>query len=174
MIVVAEGLRDASGNELVDPNAPLDSFGHKKLMGAGRYVVKQIEDRIKKDPEIREFMKRTGQFVDGVYEIPEVRELRPGHLVRCGFTTPVDACFGLEVGAGAVHLALEGTFGVTVAGSRNGMVQYMDIKDAIQQRFIDEGDVKVYESLGLCFGRPMDAHVAMKGEKISGRPHRPY
>ncbi|PKL33648.1 MAG: 6-phosphofructokinase [Spirochaetae bacterium HGW-Spirochaetae-10] len=174
MIVVAEGLRDASGNELVDPNAPLDSFGHKKLMGAGRYAVKQIEDRIKKDPEIREFMKRTGQFVDGVYEIPEVRELRPGHLVRCGFTTPVDACFGLEVGAGAVHLALEGTFGVTVAGSRNGMVQYMDIKDAIQQRFIDEGDVKVYESLGLCFGRPMDAHVAMKGEKISGRPHRPY
>ncbi len=175
MIIVAEGLRDASGNELVDPSAPVDSFGHKRLMGAGRYVVKQIEDRIKKDPKIREFMKRTGQFVDGVYEIPEVRELRPGHLVRCGFTTPVDACFGLEVGAGAVHLALEGTFGVTVAGARNGKVQYMDIKEAIQQRFIDEGDVKVYESLGLCFGRPpVDVHITMKGEKISGRPHRPY
>jgi len=176
MIVVAEGLRDASGNELVDPNEPPDSFGHRKLMGAGRYVVRQIEDRIKADPEIAEFMKRTGQFVEGVYEIPEVRELRPGHLVRCGFTSPIDACFGLEVGAGAVHLALEGIFGVTVAGARNGQVQYMDIKDAIQQRFIDEGDVKVYESLGLCFGRPLPdgKDVIMKGEKITGRPQRPY
>jgi 6-phosphofructokinase 1 len=175
MIVVAEGLRDASGNELVDPSAPVDSFGHKKLMGAGRYVVKQIEDRIKQDPEIREFMKRTGQFVEGVYEIPEVRDLRPGHLVRCGFTTPLDACFGLEVGAGAVHLALDGIFGVTVAGARNGKVQYMDIKEAIQQRLIDEGDVRIYESLGICFGRPpAETQMTLIAEKISGLPLRPY
>jgi 6-phosphofructokinase 1 len=175
MIVVAEGLRDASGNELVDPSAPVDSFGHKKLMGAGRYVVKQIEDRIKQDPEVREFMKRTGQFVEGVYEIPEVRDLRPGHLVRCGFTTPLDACFGLEVGAGAVHLALDGIFGVTVAGARNGKVQYMDIKEAIQQRLIDEGDVRIYESLGICFGRPpAETQMTLKAEKISGLPLRPY
>lgn len=175
MIVVAEGLRDASGNELVDPSAPVDSFGHKKLMGAGRYVVKQIEDRIRQDPEVREFMKRTGQFVEGVYEIPEVRDLRPGHLVRCGFTTPLDACFGLEVGAGAVHLALDGIFGVTVAGARNGKVQYMDIKEAIQQRLIDEGDVRIYESLGICFGRPpAETQMTLKAEKISGLPLRPY
>lgn len=51
MVVVAEGLRDASGNELVDMSSEPDSFGHRKLMGAGKYVVKQIEDRIKKIPK---------------------------------------------------------------------------------------------------------------------------
>ncbi|MBW7859289.1 MAG: 6-phosphofructokinase, partial [Leptonema sp. (in: Bacteria)] len=175
MVVVAEGLRDASGKELVDETEPPDSFGHYKLMGAGRYVVRQIEDRIHKDPQIGEFMKRTGQYVNGVYEIPEVRELRPGHLVRCGFTSPIDACFGLEVGAGAVHLALEGIFGVTVASARDGKVQYMDIKEAITQRVINEEDVKIYESLGLCFGRPMQSDaVRLSSEKITGRPVRPY
>lgn len=175
MVVVAEGLRDASGKELVDETEPPDSFGHYKLMGAGRYVVRQIEDRIHKDAQIGEFMKHTGQFVNGVYEIPEVRELRPGHLVRCGFTSPIDACFGLEVGAGAVHLALEGIFGVTVAGARDGKIQYMDIKEAIAQRVINEDDIKIYESLGLCFGRPMESHsVRLQTEKISGRPVRPY
>jgi len=70
-------MRDASGNPLVDMSSEPDSFGHRRLLGAGKYVVKQIEDRIKADPEIKEFMKRTGQFVAGVYEIPEVREIRP-------------------------------------------------------------------------------------------------
>jgi 6-phosphofructokinase len=117
-VVVAEGLRDASGNELVDMTSTPDSFGHRKLMGAGNYVVKQIEDRIKADSEIKSFMKETGQFVEGVYEIPEVREIRPSHLVRCGTTSAVDANFGLEVGAGAVELIASGVVGVTVTSYR--------------------------------------------------------
>ena len=75
-VVVAEGLKDASGNELVDMSSQADSFGHRKLIGAGSYVVKQIESRIKADPAIKVFMKQTGQYVEGVYEIPEVREIR--------------------------------------------------------------------------------------------------
>ncbi len=66
MIVVAEGLRDASGNELVDMTSTPDSFGHRKLVGAGRYVCKQLEDRIKADSEVKDFMKATGQFAAGL------------------------------------------------------------------------------------------------------------
>lgn len=174
MIVVAEGLRDASGKELIDPSVPLDSFGHGKLLGAGRYVESQINDRIKKDPEVKAFMQKTGQYVAGANEAPEVREIRPGHLVRCGFASPIDVNFGLEVGASAVHLATQGTFGVTVAGFREGKILYMDIKDAIKQRFVDEGDVRLYESLGVCFGRKVEGALTLPAEKISGRPVRPY
>lgn len=173
MVVVAEGLKDASGNELVDMSSEPDSFGHRKLMGAGRYVVKQIEDRIKADPEVKEFMKRTGQFVEGVYEIPEVREIRPSHLVRCGFSSAVDSNFGLEAGAAAVELVSQGTFGVTVVSLREGTLEYMDVKDAIVQRHVDLNDIALFETLGMSFGRePQKAKVQL--QKVTGKPKRVY
>jgi 6-phosphofructokinase 1 len=172
-VVVAEGLRDASGNELVDMSSEPDSFGHRKLMGAGRYVVKQIEDRIKADPDIKAFMQNTGQFVEGVYEIPEVREIRPSHLVRCGFTSAVDATFGLEAGAAAVELISKGIFGVTVVSYRGGKLTYMDVKDAIVQRHVDLEDVALYEALGVSFGREPEP-VSIETAKISGKPPRVY
>ncbi len=174
IIIVAEGLKDASGKELVDESAPVDSFGHKKLIGAGKYVVNQIESRIKKDPEIKEFMKRTGQYVEGVYEIPEIREIRPSHLVRCGFSSPIDVNFGMEVGASAVHLAINGIFGVTIVSYQNGTIQYMDIKEAIQQRLVDDTSILLYEHLGICFGRKPKEKLEIKFEKISGKPIRVY
>ena len=173
IVVVAEGLKDASGAELVDMSSEPDSFGHRKLLGAGNYVVKQLENRVKADPEIKEFMKRTGQFVQGVYEIPEVREIRPSHLVRCGFATAIDSNFGMEVGAGAVELISRGTYGVTVVSYRGGTIEYMDVKDAIVQRFVDPQDVALYESLGMCFGRE-PAKPEVKTTKVTGRPVRPY
>jgi 6-phosphofructokinase 1 len=173
VVVVAEGLRDASGGELVDMSSEPDSFGHRKLIGAGRYVVKQIEDRIKADPDIKAFFKRTGQFVEGVYEIPEVRDIRPGHLVRCGFASPVDANFGMEVGSAAVELMSQATFGVTVVSYRGGTIEYMDVKDAIVQRHVDLADVALYEGLGISFGRkPEKAKATAK--KVSGTPIRVY
>lgn len=173
MIVVAEGLRDASGNELVDMDSQPDSFGHRKLIGAGRYVVKQIEDRIKADAEIKAWMKRTGQFVEGVYEIPEVREIRPSHLVRCGFSSAVDANFGLEVGSAAVELITKGIYGVTVVSYRGGKVEYMEVKDAIKQRHVDPADVALFETLGVSFGRTA-VKPEPKLEKVSGTPVRVY
>lgn len=173
MVVVAEGLRDASGNELVDMNSQPDSFGHRKLIGAGTYVVKQIESRIKADPEIKEFMKRTGQFVQGVYEIPEVRDIRPGHLVRCGFSSAVDANFGLEVGAGAVELMTKGILGVTVVSYRAGKIEYMPVAEAIIQRLVDHADLALYETLGVCFGRePLAGSPETK--QVSVLPTRVY
>lgn len=172
-VVVAEGLRDASGGELVDMTSEPDSFGHRKLMGAGRYVVKQIEDRVKADPEIKEFMKRTGQFVESVYEIPEVREIRPSHMVRCGFASALDANFGLEAGAAAVELVSQGNFGVTVVSYRGGTVEYMEVKEAIVQRHVDPADVALFESLGVSFGRKPQK-LAANVRKFSGVPARVY
>ncbi|HMU84560.1 MAG TPA: 6-phosphofructokinase [Leptospiraceae bacterium] len=172
-VIVAEGLKDSSGKELVDESSTADAFGHKKLMGAGKYVVKQLEDRVKKDPAVKEFMKRTGQFVEGVYEIPEIREVRPGHLVRCGFTSPVDANFGLEVGAAAVELHLKGINGVTVISYQDGKIRYMPVAEAIVQRHVDIESIALYERMGICFGRA-PANVEPKFEKFSGRPERVY
>ncbi len=173
VVVVAEGLRDASGNELVDMTSAPDSFGHRKLMGAGRYVVKQIEDRIKADPEVKDFMKRTGQFVAGVYEIPEVREIRPSHLVRCGFTSAMDANFGLEVGSAAVELISQGIFGVTVVSYRAGQIRYMPVADAIVQRLVDPADVAFFETLGVSFGR-QPAKSPVTATKTTEKPQRVY
>ncbi len=172
-VVVAEGLRDAAGNELVDMASPVDSFGHRKLMGAGKYVVKQIEDRVKGDPEIKAFLKKHGMFVEGLAEIMEVREIRPGHLVRCGFTSAVDANFGLEVGASAVHLVRKGITGVTVVGFLEGTIQYMPVEEAIKQRFVEPAQVALYEDLGISFGRTPQP-FQQQFEKISGRPIRVY
>lgn len=173
MVIVAEGLRDSSGEELVDKTAAPDSFGHRPLMGAGKYVAKEIESRMKKDPDIKAFMKATGQFVEGVYEIPECREIRPSHLVRCGFTSVLDAVFGLQVGAGAVELARQGVFGVTVVDYREGKVQYMDSAEAIKQRHVDTAEIAMYEAMGVSFGRkPAPAQPTL--EKFSGRPWRAH
>lgn len=172
-IVVAEGLRDSSGKELVDESSEPDAFGHRKLMGAGKYVVKQIETRMKADEGIKQVFKENGLFVEGIYEIPEVRDVRPGHLMRCGMTSAYDVNFGLEAGAAAVELARRGIFGVTAIGLQNGVVQYMEVKEAIVQRHVSEEDVRVFEATGISFGREPQK-IESQVEKVSGRPVRPY
>jgi 6-phosphofructokinase 1 len=94
-------------------------------------------------------------------------------LVRCGFTTAVDANFGLEVGSGAVELISRGILGVTVVSFREGKIEYMDVKDAIVQRHVDLQDVALYESLGICFGRKPEA-AKIETVKITGKPVRVY
>ncbi|HXX57549.1 MAG TPA: 6-phosphofructokinase, partial [Thermodesulfovibrionales bacterium] len=114
VIVVAEGLKDASGEMLYDESAGVDAFGHKKLAGAGRYIKQQLEKRLKNDPDVKDFMKKTGMFAPGVFEIPEVREVTPGHLVRSGDSSAYDVTFGYRAGAAAVLLLLAGKAGNTV------------------------------------------------------------
>src|SRR6185503_9890245 len=80
LIIVAEGLKDASGAEIVDESAGVDAFGHKRLAGAGKYVEQQLIKRLKADPEVQKLMKETRTFVKGINEIPEVRAVTPGHL----------------------------------------------------------------------------------------------
>lgn len=153
LIVVAEGLRAASGREIVDEGAGVDAFGHKKLAGAGKYVCQEFEKRAKADPEVTDFMKKTHMYVEGLYTIPEIRSVRPGHLVRCGRSSAYDVNFGNEVGAGAVVLLSKGVAGVTVAGVLGREIRYLPAEEAIKQRHVDLDEVALFEQLGVCFGR---------------------
>lgn len=157
-IVVAEGMKNASGEELVDESLGVDAFGHKKLAGAGRYVRSQLEKRLEADPEIKEFMKAQGMFVPGLYEAPGVRDVKPEHLVRSGKTSAFDVNFGMEAGAGAVVLLLSGMSGVTVQDVKNGKIRYLPTEKAIKERDVDLEMVSFYENLGFCFGRKPQIH----------------
>jgi 6-phosphofructokinase 1 len=152
-IVVAEGLSDAKGEALADESAGKDAFGHVKLAGAGKYVRNQIESRMKEDPDIEKFMKDSGMFVPGVYKIPEVREVTPGHLVRCGHSSAFDTVFGFEAGSAGVVLLAGGTTGVTVVGVEGSDISYQATAEVIKQRHVDLAEIALYEKLGFCFGR---------------------
>ncbi len=167
LVIVAEGLRDVSGNELVDETAPADAFGHKRLAGAGKYVTNELTARFKNDPAIKAFMQKEMMYVEDLYEIPEVRSVSPGHLVRCGHSSVYDVNFGKEVGGSAVVLLNNDISGVTVVGVNKGIIQYQETKEVIKQRYVDLETVSFYEHLGVCFGRkPVDQEL--KYEKKMG------
>lgn len=154
MVVVAEGLTDSSGKEIIDDTAAVDAFGHKKLTGAAKYVQQELDKRIDKDADFwTKFMKSHGMFVEKMYEKPEIRTVNPGHLVRCGDTSAYDVSFGKAAGAAAVRLLLAGVTGVTVAGIEGSKIKYMASKKAIEQKHVNLDEVAVYEEMGICFGR---------------------
>ncbi|MBI4689066.1 MAG: 6-phosphofructokinase [Nitrospirae bacterium] len=153
VMVVAEGIKTASGELLYDESAGVDAFGHKKLAGAGKYVRQQLEKRMKADPAVLEFMKRVGMYAPGIYEIPEVREVVPSHLVRSGQTSAFDVNFGYTAGAAAVMLLLEGRTGNTVVDVSGKKITYIPTSEAIKRREVDISEIALFESLGICFGR---------------------
>jgi 6-phosphofructokinase 1 len=153
IIVVSEGIKTASGELLYDEFAGVDAFGHKKLAGAGRYVRQQLEKRLKNDPEVKEFMKKTGMYAPGVYETPEVREVTPGHIVRSGQSSAFDVNFGEKAGAAAVILLVEGKTGNTVVNVTGNKIYYQPTAETIKRREVDLDEVALFESLGTCFGR---------------------
>lgn len=173
LIVVAEGLKDASGSELYDESAGVDTFGHKKLAGAGKYVAQELIKRLEADEAMRKFWREEGMFVDGLSELPEVRTVSPGHLVRSGETSAYDANFGMEAGAGAVSLLLAGKSGLTVTGIIDGRIGFMSLEDSIKQRHVSQESVSLYEQLGYCFGRQEQAFNP-EFEAVSGRIQRIY
>lgn len=153
LVLVAEGLKDASGKELVDESAGVDAFGHKRLAGAGKYVCDQLTRRFKGDPQVPQLMQREKMYVKSLNEIPEIRAVTPGHLVRCGHSSVYDVNFGKEAGAAAVILLKNNLSGVTVSGISNGKIQYLETAEAIKQRHVDLDIVTLHEQLGICFGR---------------------
>ncbi|MBD3246044.1 MAG: 6-phosphofructokinase [Candidatus Omnitrophica bacterium] len=153
LILAAEGLKNADGSEITDDSAGVDAFGHKKLAGAGKYVSQELTKKFKNDPEIKEAMKRMKMYVPGVYEIPEVRSVQPGHLVRSGHASAYDVNFGLQAGAAAVLLLKKDITGVTVSSVSGNTICYLPTHEAIKQRHVDLSDVLLYENMGICFGR---------------------
>ena len=147
--------------------APVDAFGHKRLAGASKFVVQEITKRFKADLETTELMKKSKMYVKGINDIPEIRAVNPGHLVRCGHSSPYDVNFGMEIGAAAVQLLIKDITGVTVANVKGSTIQYMATADAIKQRFVDPDLIAYYENLGFCFGRK-PASVDIKFVKVEG------
>ncbi len=172
-IVVAEGVKDENGEVFCD-KSQTDAFGHAKLTGAAKGIKSNLEAKMKEDPEIKEFMKKSGMFVEGIFEIPEVREVIPGHMVRSGESSAMDANFGKEAGSSAVLLLVNGITGVTFSHlTGDGQIRYMVTKDAIQQRHVHPEMVSFYENLGVCFGRkPQPANP--KAEAIKELIDRVY
>jgi len=167
LVIVAEGLKNANGEELVDEAAGIDPFGHKRLAGAGKYVTNELTKRFKQDTLITEFMKKEKMYVKGLYEVPEVRAVSPGHLVRCGHSSVYDVNFGKEAGGSAVILLKNGLSGVTIVGVKEGTIQYMKSADAIKQRHVDLNMVAFHEHLGVCFGRTPEK-TTFKSEEKTG------
>jgi 6-phosphofructokinase 1 len=167
-IVAAEGMTDAKGESIVDESAGVDAFGHAKLAGAGKYVRKRLEAIMKADPDMKEFMKRNNIAVEGVYELPEIREVTPGHLVRAGASTAFDVNFGKEAGAAAVILLTKGLGGNTIVRVRGTKVTYKPTAEVIKQRHVDVNTISLYEALGTCFGRKPEKFkpetIEVKGE----------
>jgi len=157
-IVAAEGMKDVKGEIITDESAGVDSFGHAKLAGAGKYVRKRLEGFMKNDPDVEKFMKDTGMFVAGVFEKPEIREVTPGHLVRSGHSYAYDVNFGMSAGAAGVAILTSGIKGVTVVKAAGGEIQYQATADVIKQRHVDLAEVSLYEKLGVCFGRKPEAY----------------
>jgi len=165
IILVSEGLKNASGDLLYDESAGVDAFGHRKLAGAGKYVRQQLEKRLKNDPAMKEFMIETGMYAPGVYELPEVREVTPGHLVRSGGSTAYDVNFGYRAGASAVLLLMSGKNGYTIVDVEGKKIGYMATTEAIKRREVDVAEIALFESLGTCFGRKPEKYVFELVEK---------
>jgi 6-phosphofructokinase 1 len=168
-IVVAEGVKNAEGECFTDKNCVADSFGHKRLSGVGAFARTILTEYSKQDTEYwqRVFIKN-GVYVEGINTHPEIRDVTPGHLVRCGESTPYDVSFGKQCGGGAVLLLLNNISGVTIAGVNEGQVCYLLVSEAIKQRYVNLKDVEFYEKLGVCFGREINDNYKPELKKISG------
>lgn len=172
-IVVAEGTKDKNGTYFIDSSSGVDSFGHQKLSGVGAFIKQMLQDYSKKDNEYwKNIFIDNGIYVEGINYLPEIRDINPGHLVRCGESTPYDVSFGKQCGGSAVLLLINGISGVTVLGLTDGEIRYMEIEEAIKQRYVDLKDVEFYENLGVCFGRELTTEYTATFKKISGKIER--
>lgn len=153
IIVAAEGLKNKEGSFFTETSAGIDSFGHARLAGAGKFVRNQLEYFMKQDPDWKKILTEEGIYVEKMYEFPEIRELSLGHLVRSGESSAYDVSFGKQAGGAAVHLLNKGIFGVTVVGIEGTEIKYIKTEEAIKQRFVDLDEVAFHESQGVCFGR---------------------
>jgi len=172
-IVVAEGVKNTDGEYFTDKNFTTDSFGHKRLSGVGTFIKTILNEYSKQDVDYwKQIFSNNGTYVDEISIYPEIRDILPSHLVRCGNSTPYDISFGKQCGGGAVLLLLNDINGITIAGINEGKIRYLPIKEAIKQRFVDLKDINFYEKLGICFGRKAELDCKFEFEEISSHIER--
>ena len=110
-------------------------------------------------------------YAPGVYEIPEVREVTPGHLVRSGGSSAFDVNFGYRAGAAGVLLLMDGKAGNTVVNVEGRKIFYIPTAEAIKQRCVDIDEIALFESLGTCFGRRPEK-FGYESVEVKGPIHR--
>ncbi|MFP4529650.1 MAG: 6-phosphofructokinase, partial [Candidatus Kapaibacterium sp.] len=130
IIVAAEGVKNKQGEHFTDENQK-DSFGHQKLSGAGQYVRRELERRMKEDKDWEFILRQEGIYAENIYMYPEIREIVLGHLVRAGETSSYDVTFGKQTGGAAVLLIEQGIWGVTVVGVEHSHITYIPTSEAI-------------------------------------------
>jgi len=166
-MLIAEGIKDKNDN-LFSEGSNVDAFGHLKLSGAAKHMKSVIEDKLKNDPEAKEFMQKSHMYVEGIFETPEVRDINPSHIIRSGPSTALDVNFGKEAGIGAVMLLMKGIYGVTFANlTHNGEINYMKTEEAIKQRHVNLNQVAYHENNGICFGREPVPYIAEAKEILT-------
>jgi 6-phosphofructokinase 1 len=169
VIVVSEAIKDLTGGYLYDDTISVDSFGHRRFRGTGKYVRNQIAKRIENDPEISALMREARFYVKDQNVAPEIRDTAPGYLTRSGYSSGFDVNFGRDIGAGAVLLLMGGFSGVTVSSMSGGKVHYMATEAVIRQHQVDDKMVSFYEEQGVCFGRkPVSYQPAFSEIKKKG------
>jgi len=169
VIVVTEGLHDSEGARTSDESVAADAFGHKKLGGSGKYVRECLMKRIKVDPDMKRLFKEQGLFIEGMNEMPDIRESTPKYLIRSGTTSALDSNYGRDLGAGAVVLLTNDISGVTVTEVNDGTVRFASINSMIKQRHVNDQMITFYESLGICFGRKPEPYRE-SWQEITGKP----
>ena len=97
VIVVAEGAKPKDLESSIAQENNVDEFGHERLGGVGQFLAKQIE-------------RLTGY---------EARVTVLGHLQRGGSPSAFERVLATRLGAAAVDLVREGSFGVMVALKNN-------------------------------------------------------
>ena len=166
IIVVAEGLTDIEEEHKEQTESKI---------GVEQQIIRRLTEMMKNDPDIEKLMKKNHLFVKGQNEMPEIRAVEPLYLARSGDTMAMDVNFGMEIGAGAVTLLLQGLSGVTVLGIKGNEVRYMSTKKAVERRFVDENLVRWYEMMGFCFGRkPIECKPIIAKAKSGKTPTRVY
>ena len=109
VIVVAEGAKPKDLESSIVQENNVDEFGHERLGGVGQFLAKQIE-------------RLTGY---------EARVTVLGHLQRGGSPSAFERVLATRLGAAAVDLVREGTFGVMVA-LKNNRITPVSLKRALR------------------------------------------
>ena len=120
VIVVAEGAKAKDMESSIVQETNVDEFGHERLGGIGRFLADQIE-------------RLTGY---------EARVTVLGHLQRGGSPSAFERVLATRLGAAAVDLVREGTFGV-MAALRNNRITPVSLERAL--RGPRPVDLKLYQ-----------------------------
>ncbi len=131
LIIVAEGVKNLTGDQIIQSGIPKDIFNIPRLGGVSNWLAKVIED----------------------YTGIESRATILGHLQRGGSPNSFDRVFATQLGAKAAELASQGRYGEMVA-LRDSRIISIPLTEVRGVRLVSQENplVKTSREIGLSFG----------------------